>query len=341
MARIEISFDGDEQFDTVDFNQLPDFLERDHAFVWIDVDAGKPEELTGLQEQFGLHQLAVESALAEQQRAKITLYDDMIYLEFYGLRIAGDDVLADDIGIFVGHKFIITVRRNDYPSLEPLQQRWRDEQQRVRDTNGKRAGQPLGGNGQTHRKRPSSAMLLYALLDDLVDQYFPVIERLGDQIEELEEVVTAANSPAPQLDIQHMRTRLLRLRRLISPEQEVLNSLLRRDIPVIDEAIIPYFAEVYDHVLRIYDWMESYRDQLSTIVDLQLSMQSNNLNQTVRTLTVWSIILMSSTLIAGVYGMNFVHMPELAWLLGYPWALGLMVGVGGGLYALFRKWEWL
>jgi len=339
MANIEISFDGNGEFRTVDFNDLPGFLGHDHAFVWIDVDAGKPEELAGLQEQFGLHRIAVESALAEQQRAKITLYDDMIYLEFYGLRLAGDEVHADDIGIFVGDKFIITVRRNNYPSLEPIQDRWKDEQDHVNDmASGK--GALSGAGDRPQRKRPSSAMLLYAILDELVDGYFPVVEWLGDEIEDLEAVVIGGESSRPHLDVQNMRTRLLRLRRLISPEQEVLNSLLRRDVPVVDETVIPFFAEVYDHILRIHDWIESYRDQLSTIVDLQLTLQSNKLNQTVRTLTAWSIILMGSTLIAGIYGMNFVHMPELEWLLGYPFALGLMLAVGIGLFVTFRRHGW-
>src|SRR5215207_2434618 len=108
MAKVEIAFDGNGAFTTVDFSELPAFLERDHAFVWIDVDAAKPDELTGLQKEFGLHRIAVESALAREQRAKITLYEDMLYLEFYGLRLDDDgEVHADDIGIFVGEKFII------------------------------------------------------------------------------------------------------------------------------------------------------------------------------------------------------------------------------------------
>jgi magnesium transporter len=339
MANIEISFDGNGTFRTVDFRELPKFLRRDHAFVWIDVDAGKPEELSGLQEQFSLHRIAVESALAEQQRAKITLYDDMIYLEFYGLRLADDDVRADDIGIFVGEKFIITVRRDNFPSLESIQIRWKDEQELVNGI-ALENDQSGGDNVRPKRKPPSSAMLLYAILDDLVDGYFPVVDWLGDEIEKLEDVVIASKSSSPNLEVQHMRTRLLRLRRLVAPEQEVLNSLLRRDVPVIDETVIPYFAEVYDHILRIHDWMESYRDQLSTIVDLQLSMQSNRLNETVRMLTAWSIILMGSTLIAGIYGMNFVHMPELGWMLGYPFALGLMLAVGFGLVVTFRRHGW-
>lgn len=336
MAKIEICFDGNGQFATVDFGDLPEILRREHAFVWIDVDAGSPDELQGLQSQFGLHRVDVENALADRQRSRIALYEDMIYLEFHGLRVEREAVAADAIGIFVGEHFVITARRGGVPSLDNLQDRWWEERER---SNGEDP-QRLGGSTPARRREPSSEMLLYAILDDLVDDYFPVVDWLGDRIEDLEEAVVEGNAHKPQLAIQKMRTQLLHLRRLISPQQDVLNSLLRRDIPVIDEAMIPYFADVYDHLLRIHDWMESYRDHLSTIVDLQLSMQSNRLNRTMRTLTASSIILMVCGLVAGIYGMNFVHMPELGWRLGYPAALLLMAALGIGLYAMFRRRGW-
>ena len=343
MAKIEICADGNGDFVTVGFDELPDILRRDHAFVWIDVDANEPEELEGLRSQFGLHRVDVENALAERQRPRISLYEDMLYLEFYGLRLEHEEIEADDIGIFVGEQFVITVRREGHPSLSNLQERWKEEQKQGRSANGHDKGenpQRLGEASRTRRRQPSAEMLLYSIMDDLVDDYFPVVDWLGDQIEDLEETVVQGNAAKPQLAIQTMRTQLLHLRRLLSPQQEVVNSLLRRDIPVIDDAMIPYFADVYDHLLRIHDWMESYRDHLSTIVDLQLAMQSNRLNRTMRTLTAWSIILMATTLIAGIYGMNFVHMPELDWRLGYPAALLTMAGLGLGLYAMFRKMGW-
>ncbi len=340
MAKIEICFDGEGAFDTVGFEELPALLDREHAFVWLDVDANQPDELKGLQDQFGLHRVDVEHALDREQRPKISLYDDMIYLEFYGLRLEDGDVHTDDMGIFVGDKFIITARRDDRPSLDQIRQRWREERERGKGTNGEATKRQLGRSAGAKPRRPSAPIMLYAILDDLVDAYFPVVDWLGQEIEDLEESVTEGNAHKPQLDIQRMRTKLLRLRRLLSPQQEVVNSLLRRDVPVIDEAIIPYFADVYDHLLRIHDWMESYRDHLSTIVDLQISMQSNRLNRTMRTLTAWSIILMASTLIAGIYGMNFVHMPELNWRFGYPGALLAMAVLGVGLYVTFRRHGW-
>ncbi len=340
MAKIEISFDGNGKFVTVGFDKLPDLLSHEHAFVWLDVDANKPEELQGLRGQFGLHRIDVENALSDQQRPKISLYEDMLYLEFYGLRLDNDEIQTDVIGIFVGRQFIITVRRDGNPSLKALQERWREEQGRSNGSANGEMPNVLGSSSPAQPRKPSAPMLLYAILDDLVDDYFPVVDWFGEQIEDLEENVVNGDVARPQLAIQQMRTKMLHLRRLLSPQQEVVNSLLRRDVPVIDEAIIPYFADVYDHLLRIHDWMESYRDHLSTIVDLQLSMQSNRLNETMRTLTAWSIILMASALVAGIYGMNFHNMPELGWRFGYQGALLTMAGLGIGLYVTFRKRGW-
>jgi len=339
MVKIELSFDGTGTFKTVGFEELPALLERDHAFAWLDVDADVPGELEGLRDQFGLHRVDVENALSREQRPKIVLYEDMIYLEFYGLRREGDTIEADEIGIFVGDQFIITVRRAGRPSLKPIQERW-DEHRRANENGANGNPRRLGVATGSVPRKPSAPMLLHAILDELVDGYFPVVDWLGERIEDLEESVVAGKGARPQLDIQRMRAELLHLRRLLSPQQEVVNSLLRRDVPVIDEAVIPYFADVHDHLLRIHDWMESYRDHLSTIVDLELAMQSNRLNKTMRTLTAWSIILMASTLIAGIYGMNFVHMPELNWRFGYPAALLAMATLGIGLYTMFRRRGW-
>ena len=343
MAKIEFLFDGEasvDQAQAIEQGDLPRLLDKDGAFVWIDVDGNDPEDIERIQKLFGLHRLAVESATTVAERAKITLYDDMIYVEFYGLHLDGDEVIPEEIALFVGEKFLVSIRRGNTPTLEHIRQRWADDQARVIAPQDHSGFAFPWAHHRNSRKVPSTAMLLYAILDDLVDRYFPIVEWLGDQIEDLEALVVAEKSREPQVEIQHMRSRLLRLRRMLGPEQEVLNTLLRRDVPIIPEEVIPYFADVHDHVLRIHDWMESYRDQLSTIVDLNLSMQSNKLNRTMRTLTASSIILMVCSLVAGIYGMNFVHMPELNWLVGYPLALGLMVVLGLGLYKTFRRQGW-
>ncbi len=138
-----------------------------------------------------------------------------------------------------------------------------------------------------------------------------------------------------------MRMELLALRRMIGPEREAINTLLRRDLPAFDDIISTYMADVYDHVLRVIDWIDTYRDTLSNLSDLQISVASHKLNQTMRTMTAWSIIFMATTLVAGIYGMNFHRMPELSWYYGYPASLLLMLCLGGGIFIYFRLRKWL
>lgn len=318
-------------------DDVPEILAHPEGFAWIDVDADDEATLKSLRGLLGIHQLAIESALDEQTRARIMLYDDLIYLEFFGLRRVGDDLVADRMGFMAGEQYLVTIRRNRQPNMEKVRERWSTMRNNHLGVNGE-----SGADASTHAKvkAPSSIKLLYAMLDELVDGYFVQVDWLGDLIEDLEERVIGEDTHNPQIEIQDIRTRLLRARRLLSPEQEVLNTLLRRDVPIIPEGIIPYFADVHDHLLRIHDWMETYRDQLSSIVDLQLSLQSNRLDRTMRTLTASSIILMVCSLIAGIYGMNFRHMPELDWRWGYPLAIVLMVVVSALLARMFQRRNW-
>ena len=337
MPNIVLCISGDGEFVSSSIDDIPTLLQAEQAFAWIDVDVAQPDDLIALGSQLGLHRIAVDSALSEQERSKIMLFDDMLYVEFYGLRESDNIIAAEDMGMFVGERFLITARRHDRPSLAPLQQRWGDEIDRLRK-------HPPGSTSphvlQPRHPAPTSVKLLYTLLDEMVDGYFPVMDAIGDRIEALEDQVIAGTIRNPQAEIQEMRSSLLRLRRLLSPEEAVLNTLLRRDIPIIEDVMVPYFADVQGHLLRIHDWLETYRDQISAIVDLQISLQSHRLNQTMRTLTASSIILMVCGLIAGVYGMNFDHMPELHWRLGYPFALALMVVSAIGLVVVFRRRGW-
>lgn len=336
MTSIELCINGTGQFVTTSLDELPDLLEQDNAFVWIDVDAENEADLLDLQSRLGLYHIAVESALSTGERSKIMLFDDMLYVEFYSVRFEDDSIRADDMGMFVGERFLITARRNDLPSLESIRQRWRDEIDRLRSQRDPMKASPF------HRAHPApgSVKLLYTLLDDMVDSYFPVMDEIGDRVEKLEDDVIAGVVLHPQASIQEMRSELLQLRRLLSPEEAVMNTLLRRDVPIIEDTMVTYFADVQGHLLRIHDWLETYRDQVSSIVELHVSLQAHRLNQTMRTLTASSIILMVCGLIAGIYGMNFKHMPEIRWSYGYPAALGLMLLLSVTLILIFRRLGW-
>jgi magnesium transporter len=183
--------------------------------------------------------------------------------------------------------------------------------------------------------------LLYSLLDSLVDGYFPVLDDIAERAENLEESIILAGQPTLQAEILRLRRELLMVRRVVGPERDVMNILVRQDPPLYGRKEIAYFQDVYDHLLRITDSVDIYRDMLASVLDANLSMVSYTLNVVVKRLTSSSIILMTMSLIAGIYGMNFLFMPELDWRFGYPFALGLMVAIAAVEVGIFRRIGWL
>ncbi len=332
MATVELCVGHDGEFVTTSIDELAGPRAGEYACVWVDVDPAHRDQVESIRDRFDLQRIAVGNAIDGPERARIMLFDDQVYIRSFGLRRDGDEVVADPISLFLGDRFLVTMRSGDRPSLDSIQDRWREEVRRARD--GARS------SGKPGHAVPASEKLLYAVLDSLVNDYFTVVEAIAEDVEALEDRVMEDSQEDPHLAIQETRARINRLHRMLSPQQEVFNTLLRRDVPVVEEAIIPYFADVHDHLLRCHEWLDTCRDQIASIVDLQQSIQSNRLNRTMRTLTAWSIILMVCGLIAGIYGMNFRHMPELGWRWSYPAALLGMAIVSSILALVFRRRRW-
>jgi magnesium transporter len=187
---------------------------------------------------------------------------------------------------------------------------------------------------------PTVGHLAHTLIDILVDSYFPMVDHFSERVAATEAEVYDKPQAAMQ-NIMSLRRELLRFRGLIGPTRDVLSSLLRRDLPFLNPELLPYFQDVREHAVRVTEEIDMLRDLLSTAVEAQFTVTSNQLNQTMRMLTAWSIILMSSTLVAGIYGMNFVLMPELEWRYGYAFALSIMMMTAGVLVLFFRRRRWL
>jgi magnesium transporter len=184
--------------------------------------------------------------------------------------------------------------------------------------------------------------LLYTILDAAVDGYFPLLDRLSDRIEDLEDRIldqrqTGSATLRPILDLKR---EMLELRRSLSPQRDVANALLRRDLPLVDDASAPYFQDLYDHLIRVLDQLDLQRDLLASALEANLSVTSNNLNAVMKRLTAFTVIIMVPTLIAGIYGMNFRFMPELSSPLGYPFALATMAASMIGAAIFFRRRDW-
>jgi magnesium transporter len=282
--------------------------------------------------EFGFHPLAVEDATKQHQRPKIDRYDDFYFMVFYDIDYLDEDNRIDEheLDIFLGKNFLITVHDEAIAEVAEVAERFARNLTLIEHGIG---------------------VLLYTLLDTIVDHYFPVAERIREHIEQLERRVLTARHPRDRADLQAdifaLRRELLQMRRVTDPERDVLAVLARRDLPVISKKAAVYFQDVHDHLLRVTDAVNMYRDLLSSVLDSYHAQTANNLNQVMRVLTSCSIILMSVTFIASIYGMNFnpeaspYNMPELNSYYGYPVTLFVMVVVGLTLVWLLRRKGWL
>ena len=306
----------------VSLSMLPQYLAQPDTLVWLDFNTPTSDEIEILRKYFQFHPLAIEDAVRQYQRPKIDAYEHYYFVVFYSAKYDDGDKTFKllPLHLFIGHNFLVTVHRDAIPALDETINRWKSP-----DT-------PLGR---------TVGSLVYALLDAIVDNYFPLIDLFADQIDQLETTIFEDSKDDSIQTIFQLKKDLLALRRVVAPERDVLNVMMRREIAVFSSEDIIYLQDVYDHVLRVTDSVDTYRDLLSSALDSFLSLQSNRLNQIVKVLTVTSIVLMTNSLIAGIYGMNFDFMPELHWRFGYAWALGLMVAATIGLVAFFKRMRWI
>jgi magnesium transporter len=294
----------------------------DHV-VWLDIASPGTDDLTLLRKEFDVHPLALEDLEKRKQRPKLDIYgEQQITISYEILPAPKQDrlFLLGELHLFTGPGYLVSVHWQPSPAIESIIERFRGRPDAV---------------GRT----PGS--LLYAILDAVVDGYFPLLDKLSDQIERLEDRILAGGQIGGTLrGILALKRELLELRRALSPQRDVANALLRRDLPLVDDLTAPYFQDLYDHLIRVLDQLDLQRDLLASALEANLSVTSNNLNAIMKRLTALTVVLMVPTLIAGVYGMNFHAMPELSWPLGYPFALGLMLLAMVGATIFFKRRDW-
>jgi magnesium transporter len=305
----------------LDTGSLAGVLEGPQAIVWLDLSDPGDDEIALLESQFHFHPLAIEDAARSHERPKVDAYDAYYFVVFYAAYYdpAHDHVDTQSIGLFISTNYLVTVHRRPLPEIGEVMDRWRLPRS------------PL--NGRT-------SVLVHALLDALVDDYFPLMDQVADRVESLEDEIFVHFDESAIHSVFALKRDLLSLRRVVAPERDVLNVLLRRQLPVFQPEDMVYMQDVYDHIVRVTDSIDTYRDLVSSALDSYLSLQSNRLNQIMKLLTMASIVLMTDALIAGIYGMNFRFMPELNWLFGYGWALLLMVLSTVGLVIYFQRRRW-
>src|SRR4029450_10283208 len=307
--------------DDVDVDRIDELLTDPEITLWVDVVDPDETAMEKLTKEFGFHQLAVEDALHGHQPPKIEQYDTYFFLVAYGVTLDGDDALPHEMAMFVSHNYFVTVRKPPVFDLSGCVERGRSHPDLTKEGGG---------------------FLLYILLDDVVDGYFGIIDSYEERIDDVEdEVFSGKADMQAQNHIFRLKKEMLELRRSMAPLRDVLDVLQRRQVDVVTAPLEPYYRDVYDPVLRANDALDTNRDILSSALEANLSVISNRLNEVMKKLTSWASIILVPTLIAGIYGMNFRHMPELEWYIGYPMSLVLMLLTALLLYRSFKRRDWL
>lgn len=323
---IAYNADGMVQRKIEEVKQISSFL-KEWRVTWVNVNGlGDAAVIAGIGEIFGLHRLALEDVINVHQRAKVEQYKDHCFIVVREI-VAGEKPASEQISMFLGRNYVVTFQEAPGDPFDPVRDRIRKSTGRIRTA------------GPDH--------LVYALIDATIDHYFPVLEHYGEQLEALEEDVIAEPDRRCVTRIHGLRHGLLLLRRTVWPLREAVNALYREPPALISEETRLYLRDCYDHTVQIIDLLENYRDVASSLMEAYLSSLSNRTNEIVKVLTIFTAVFIPLTLVAGIYGMNFHterspwNMPELNWVMGYPFALGLMLTIALGLLLYFRRRGWL
>ena len=277
-------------------------------------------ELQQVEEKFGLHELAVEDARHGHQRPKLEEYGSSLFLVLHVIERSGDELTQGEVAIFVGPGYIVSVRRNTELGFADVRRRCELEPELLRH---------------------GPAYVLYALMDAIVDRYFPVLEGLGEDAEHIEERIFSGQTTRAQIEALYgLRRKLVLLDRATGPLLEVTGKLHGGRVPPICAGLHDYFRDVYDHLIRLKQSIENLREMAATMMSVNLSLITINENEVTKRLASYAALVAVPTMIAGVYGMNFDNMPELGWRWGYPAALGSMVSIDLYLVYRFRKAGW-
>ncbi|HVF88629.1 MAG TPA: magnesium/cobalt transporter CorA [Blastocatellia bacterium] len=307
--------------DVADCNKISELSENSNNIIWVDVSDPTSEDFDELAKEFGFHHLSIEDCRKEHQRPKIEEYQGYYFVVLYETeQKEGERLELRELNIFLGKNYLVTVHSQTIKAITHADRLWRE---------------------WTDLAERGTGLLAYLLIDAIVDDYFPMLDYLSDRMDTLEDQIFEDFQPDAIQEIFRIKKELLFLRRAITPLRDVFNTLLRREQPIFSRDTLVYFQDVYDHLIRVADSIDTLRDMLSSTMDAYLSVTGNRMNMVMKTLTSISTILMSVTLIAGIYGMNFEHMPELKWKYGYVGALAAMLAIGLGVYFYFRKIRWL
>ena len=304
-----------------DADAISGLCSNDSKIVWVDVSDPTSLDFDNLARQFGFHPLSIEDCRHQHQRPKVEEFPGYYFIVLY------EAVLNDvgrlqlgELGIFLGKNYLVTVHSEPIRAIQTAERLWRS---------------------WTDLAERGTGLLAYLLIDAVVDDYLPLLDTVSDRMDSLEDRIFADFQDESLEEIFRIKKELLLLRRAVTPLRDVFNTLLRREQPIFSRETHTYFQDVFDHLIRVADTIDTLRDMIGSMMDAYLSISGNRMNLVMKRLTSIATILMSVTLVAGIYGMNFDYMPELKWRFGYVGALLSMLVVGLAIYSHFRRIKWL
>ncbi len=316
-----VAYDRGQKLSDIPLSEVRSQLVKRDCFVWVALKDPEPAELAALQDEFALHELAIEDAQKGHQRPKIEEYGSSLFVVMQLVEPAGAELQTGEVAIFVGPQYIVSVRRDAQLGFADVRKRCEQEPELLQH---------------------GPAYVLYTLMDTVVDRYFPVLDRLTAEVEEVEERIFAGQTTRTQIEaLYSLKRKLMTLHHATQPMLEVTGKLHGGRVPPICAGLHDYFRDVYDHLLRLNQSIDNLRDMVTTAITVNLSLITIQENEVTKRLAAYAALVAVPTMIAGVYGMNFSNMPELRWAYGYPAALASMVLIDVYLVYRFRKAKWM
>jgi magnesium transporter len=302
-------------------SEIRSYVSRPECFVWVALFEPSPGELDAMQEEFGLHELAVEDARNGHQRPKIEEYGESLFVVLHTVELAGAELKVGEIAIFVGRNYVLSIRNRTERGFAEVRERCEREPELLQH---------------------GSGYVLYAIMDAVVDRYFPVLDALEVELEETERRIFSGQQNREIIEaLYDLKQKLMTVKHATGPLLEATAKLYGGRVPQQCVRLQEYFRDVYDHLIRLNQTADSLREMVTTAISVNLSLLTVQDNEVTKRFAAYAALVAVPTMVAGIYGMNFRNMPELGWSLGYPVVIGIMALVDAYLFYRFRKAKWL
>ncbi len=316
-----VAYQAGKKLSDIPVQDISDYIQREDCFVWVALKDAQPDELAQMQEEFNLHDLAVEDARNGHQRPKIEEYGDSLFVVLHTVEIVDGEPLLGEVAIFVEKNYVLSVRNRSQQGFLGVRARCEREPQQLKQ---------------------GPAFVLYALMDAVVDRYFPVLDELETELEAIEEKIFTQKYQRANIErLYDLKRKTTQLKHAVGPLIDAVGRLHGGRVPALCLNTQEYFRDVHDHLQRINTSINAIRDTITTAIQVSLSLVAIEENDVHKRLASWAAIFAAATVFVGIWGMNFRTMPELDWQYGYPAALGIVTSVCGYLYYRFKKAGWL